>query len=288
MNDAMLWLYRQFHTDSLPETPYRCYLCGRWHGEECYPVAKGIPDTFNSHYLAQSPSSPWLCRACSWYLDNRIGHPEFRKMSLIVSHDSWQNWQRDTMKADIVRWLRDGLDEDAYLVVSLSKKKHILLQANQNTRTSTYLSIQVEEQVAYLTRSIWERIESSFMRLLAMGHNKGEILSGNLYANTIRKHGQIREALMLNEDLARWRNSPQIELVSYVTVIEKEETHESTADRDGNDSSRVTAPESRLDANRPGVQSEVPHGHLATSRKQRQGVRHDEQHAEQVSQQSLF
>lgn len=281
------WLYQQFVGDIVAGEA-RCYLCGV-PCQSAAPVAKGVPDTFNSHYLAQCPSSGVLCAACAWYLDNTLDHPAFRKMSLIVQRDSWRNWPRETMKMDIERWLRDGIEHESYLVVSLSKKKHILLQAGMTNAGARRLIVQVEEQPCYVYATEWERLNAAFSALLALGHNKGEILSGQLYAQTLRKHGRIADALALSQDLAPYRKSPLLELLSYVTIIEKEEEkHESTITGDGANPSGVTAAESRVDANRPGVQSPLPHGHLAASRKQRGGSRPDEQHPEQISQQPLF
>lgn len=288
MIGTVSWLYRQFIPEPMPETTYRCYLCGQWHGEEYYPVVKGVPDTFNSHYLASAPSSPFLCAACAWYLDNKLEHPAFRKMSLIVREFSWFNWERSGMKEYITMAVSRGIEQNEYLVVSLSKKKHILLQAPMNAQGSKLLAIQLEEQVAYVDQSIWQIMNRSFMALAGLGHNKSEILSGQLYANTLRKHGQVQTALQHNQMLTPYRNSPQLELLSYVTIIEKEEKDESATTGDGDDPSRVAAPESRLDADRPGVQGEISHGHLAAGRKQRQGSRDDVQHAQQVRQQSLF
>lgn len=124
MNTALLWLYQQQHTEMPRSGDEHCYLCAASCAAS-HPVERGIADTFNSHYLAQSPHSRFLCDACSWYLDNGIGHPAFLKMSLIVSPRSWRNWQRETMKSDITQWLTFGLEEESYLVVSLTKKKHI-------------------------------------------------------------------------------------------------------------------------------------------------------------------
>lgn len=211
-------LYAQHDGTALPG-PAQCYLCGSSCASE-YTVAKGIADTFNSHYLAKRPSSPILCSACYWYFNGK-DHPDFRKMSLVVQRDSWRNWQRDAMKADISRWLADGLENDAYLVVSLSKKKHILLQAPMNAKGSREMAIQVEEQVAHVTLSEWQHMDNAFMELLRLGHNKGEILSGDLYGQTLRKHGRIALALMWSNELELWRKSPQIELLSYVTIFEK-------------------------------------------------------------------
>src|SRR5437899_1376413 len=212
------WLYHQFGGTARSGDAL-CYLCGAVCAKE-YTIAKGIADTFNSHYLSRAPSSPYLCTACWWYF-NEKDHPEFRKMSLVVQKENWQNWTRGAMKADIERWLTDGLDADSYLAVSLSKKKHILLQAPLNSQRSHELALQVEEQVAHVRREDWQWMDHAFMRLLALGHGKGEILSGELHGQTLRKHGRLAEALMYSQHLEVWRKSPQIELLSYVTMYEK-------------------------------------------------------------------
>ena len=116
MNSAISWLYAQFVGQPEPGAQ-SCYLCGAACTEQ-RRVAKGLADTFNSHYLAACPSSPYLCAACAWYFDSKAAHPDFRKMSLIVARDSWQQWPREQMAADIERWLSDGLEADPYLVVT--------------------------------------------------------------------------------------------------------------------------------------------------------------------------
>lgn len=220
LNTAISLLYRHCVGDP-PMGQSFCYLCGS-PCPETYTVAKGLADTFNSHYLAHAPSSSFLCPACQWYFDNSQGlHPEFRKMSLVVTSTSWYTWQRERMKNDILSWLTQGISEQAYLVISLSKKKHILLQSPLNVAGSRTLSLQIEEQVAHFTLDDWLYIDERFMRLLALGHGKGEILSGDLYTSMLRKHGQIGEALLLSAQLDPWRSSAPIELVSYVTIVEK-------------------------------------------------------------------
>lgn len=221
MNHPLHWLYQQ-HVGSIPSGSATCYLCGTGCTEQ-HPIAKGIADTFNSHFLARSPSSSFLCAACFWYLDSKSSHPDFRKMSILVRCNEWQNWQRGSMKQDIEQWLSSGLPAAAFLVVSLSKKKHILLQAPLNAAGSRHLAIQVEEQVTHVDLTMWHAINRPFLRLLALEHGKGEILSGNLYSSRLRNHGQYAEALFLSRQLERWRNSPQIELLSYVTIVQEKE-----------------------------------------------------------------
>lgn len=197
-------------------------------------------------------------------------------MSLIVRQDIWRNWPRDAMKSNITQWLSRGLDDDAYLVVSLSKKKHILLQAPMNAKGSRELAIQVEEQVAHVSFAQWLYIDNAFMSLLRLGHNKGEILSGDLYGATLKKHGRIVEALMLSNKLEPWRKSPQIELLSYVTIFEKGQDVDGFEDRAGNsatiregarDTAHSIAPaSSRVVRNRQRVPQQVQDGHLENIR----------------------
>jgi hypothetical protein len=221
INHPIHWLHSQF-VRLEPSGSKHCYLCGSLCTDE-YTVQKGIADTFNSHYLARFPSSPVLCVACWWYFNDKKEHPDFRMMSLVVCRNSWQNWPRETMKADMTKWLEHGLEHDAYLAVSLSKKKHILLQAPMNAASSRELAIQVEEQVAHLSLSEWQHMDDLFMKLVLLGHNKGEILSGDLYGQTLKKHGHFKEALMYSNELEEWRKSPQIELLSYVTIVDRGE-----------------------------------------------------------------
>ncbi len=282
------WLYAQC-VSAIPSGQAQCYLCGTSCTEQ-YPVAKGIADTFNSHFLCKVPSSSWLCAACQWYFDSKAGHPDFRKMSLIVAQGAWHNWQRAEMKTEIGLWVSHGLETDTYLVCSLSKKKHILLQAPLNAKGTKLLAIQVEERIAYVDQSTWQLMNRSFMRLLELGHNKGEILSGQLYGNTLRKHGQIKEAMSHSQMLDPYRNSAQLELLSYVTIVEKGEDIErdQPGSGDGSGIPGSLATQSSMESDRPRVQIQVQDGHLDASRDQRSSVRTDEQHVDEVSQQPLW
>lgn len=289
MNHPIHWLFSQFGGTCVSGQRV-CYLCGT-PCDELHSVAKGIADTFNSHYLARCPSSPSLCPACYWYLADR-SHPDFRKMSLMVWETGWKQWARTDMKADIEGTLQHGMGEDAYLVCSLSKKKHILLQAPLNTAGAKMLAVQVEEQVAYLDYSAWEYLDRRFMALLALGHNKGEILSGNLYGNTLRKHGRIDDALRFSAELEPYRNSAALDLLSYVTIIDKES--EETLDA-SNTRRTAATPEhgsgsavGGLDADRRRIQSAVPHGHLDAVRDQHSGRRPHDDEPGPVSQPSLW
>lgn len=244
-----------------------------------------------------------MCAACAWYLDNSAGHPAFLKMSLIVQQDSWRNWQRADMKADMTRWLTDGLDAESYLVVSLTKKKHILMQAPCNAASTRTLSIQVEENRATLDLDTWRTMDAAFLALLQMGHHKGEILSGTLYAYTLRKHGQVARALRLSSQLEPFRQSPELELLSYVTIVDEVVTQESeetsatargtgddeqTGAGDGDHSSRGIAAQSGLEPDRQRVQIKVSRRDMDAVRDQRGGSGTHEQHAPEVSQHALF
>ena len=261
------WLYNQFVGNSAQGDAI-CYLCGNTCSKQ-HSVIKSIADTFNSHYLARAPSSGYICDACHWYFNDK-SHTEFRKMSLVVRRDSWQNWARETMKQDIIKWLTEGLEADSYLVVSLSKKKHILLQAPQNGQGSRELAIQVEEQVAHISLQNWQHMDNAFMSLLQLGHNKGEILSGDLYAGTLRKHLRLMEALKYSEQLEPWRKSPQIELLSYVTIFEKGQetigTNGSIPEGIGDTADSGGTAQSRVERTKLGRVEDIQRDHLAKVR----------------------
>jgi hypothetical protein len=297
MHNPLHWLFQQAGQAITPGA-HLCYLCGH-DCTESHLVSKVIADTFNSHWRAQCRSSAFLCDACAWYLDSKAGHADYRKMSLVVTETIWRNWQRADMKTDIARWLASGIEEDAYLVVSLSKKKHILLQAPLNAGHVPSLAIQVEEQQAYFGASDWHQIEQPFMALLALGHNKGEILSGDLYANTLRKHGQLSEAMRLNTQLDPWRNSPLIELYSYTTIIEEKgtkevdgtgrgESTERTGAGDATDRRCLAIADGGMEEHRPRVQESVQSGDLATIRGTHSSSGTDDGNAASVSQSSLW
>jgi hypothetical protein len=295
MNNSTTWLYRQY-LGILPQGSALCYLCGT-PCPETHSVAKSIADTFNSHAFAQCPSSPYLCAACQWYLNGKAGHPDFRKMSIIVQRETWRSWERTAMKQDIGCWLEGELDQDAYLVISLTKKKHLLLQAPLNLASSHTLAIQIEERVAYLTRSDWQEMDTAFMTLLGLGHSKGEILSGELHTAMLRKHGDLRTALLTSQQLDVWRGSPQLDLLSYVTLQQEKEDIQSDNDprtepgggrtrvlpaRDGDPSTRGSTTQGRVQRHGLGRVGQVSNDDLDNSRD------NGSQHGSDVQQLSLF
>lgn len=294
---ALHWLFQQ--TGNAVEAGVEaCYLCDA-DCTQAHHVGKAIADTFNSHFLARRRSSSYLCDACAWYLDSKAGHPDFRKMSLIVAEHSWRQWQRSEMKADIERWLRDGLEEDGYLVVSLTKKKHILLQAPLNAGgVPSGLAIQVEEQVAYVGAASWQQITHPFTALLALGHGKGEILSGELYAHTLRKHGRLSEAFQWSKQLDQWRNSALIELYSYVTILEERENKQdgsgggdrTLSERSGDATNRYrsTTLAGGLEIDRFRLQKPVPGRDLETIRGAHSHGSEDDSESPGISQQTLW
>src|SRR5581483_2400129 len=294
METPTRWLSQQSGHDIQPGNQV-CYLCGESCAEG-HLVSTSIAETFNSHSLAQCRSSASLCAACAWYLDSKAGHPDFRKMSLVVMRSSWRNWQRADMRADIERWLAHGLEEDAYLVVSLTKKKHILLQSPLNAGGGpSGLAVQVEENRAYFGPAEWQAVAQPFTRLLSLGHQKGEILSGNLYAGTLRKHGQLEETLRLSERLSPWRNSPLIELYSYVTLLEEKGTEDFDGigrDQPGTgdgapDGSRASA-DGRVEKRRSRIQEPLPRRNLAPIRGTHRHSRTDDGNPASASQPNLW
>lgn len=293
--EALHWLYQQSGGMALPGDD-TCYLCG----QSCAPghvVKHAIAETFNSHWRAQCRSSNVLCAACAWYLDSKAGHPDYRKMSLVVQARTWRNWQRSEMKADIERWLTQGLEAASYLVVSLTKKKHLLLQAPLNAGgISSGLAIQVEERIAYASASSWQQIAAPFLALLTLGHGKSEILSGQLYAHTLRKHGRLSEVIRLSKQLDQWRDSALIELYSYVTIVEEKEQIQDdrrgdtdrTESGDAADRRSVSIAPGGLEIDQPGLQIAVPGRNLATIRGTYRHRQSDDSDTSGISQQTLW
>ena len=295
MNHPIHWLYQQY--DGVVETGnVWCYLCGSVCTEQ-HAVKAAIADTFNSHFLCLAPSSPFVCDACAWYFDRSAGHPDFYKMSLIVEEYHWHNWQRDQMKLSISDWLKFGISTNAYLVCSLTKKKHILLQAPMNVKGSRVLAVQVEEQVAHVDQAVWALLNQAFMRLLDLGHNKSEALSGDLYSNTLRKHGQIKEAMLHSDMLAPYRGSPALTLLSYVTIVDKAQSESEVSAHDTTTNNQPEAETAghgsrsgvgRVDGDTSRLQKQIPHGHLDAGRDQHRGDSQNDDQSGSLSQSPLW
>lgn len=109
-------------------------------------------------------------------------------------------------------------------MVSLAKKKHLLPLASVNppTPSGCPFGVQVELDRVSLSKTEWATLAGAFDALLDLGFLKGEILSGNYSAHSLRKIGPTKhfrhEAI-----IAGYRPSALLTLVSYVTMLDEDE-----------------------------------------------------------------
>lgn len=202
-----------------------CCLCG-YGTAETVPIETVIRDTFTNHGMCRCPSSRVVCLACNHYFNHRWlpegfkKSAEYRLLSLIATPGGWHSWQRNQMRADIETWLRDG-NPGGVFVVALSKKKHLVPLATVNPPGGRHFTVQVEEERVRVGPDLWRSPDEAFQALLSLGCFKGEILSGNYSAHTVRKVG-FASIRAHDRRVQPFRGGGMLTLVSYVTVLEKE------------------------------------------------------------------
>lgn len=218
------FLYRAATGKSVQPGAAVCCLCGLRCGG-AIPVEAVIKDTFTNHGLCRVPSSKVACEACDHYFNYRWDagqkyESEYRKHSMKVFADRWEDWDRKDMAMDIAEWVLRGCPE-CVLVVGLSKKKHCLPLAVVNPPGKSFV-VQVEESRVMVTQSTWISLKATFEELMGMGCHKGEIMSGNYYHATLKKVG-VSPIMKLDRVIAPHRPSDLLTLVSYVTVVEEDD-----------------------------------------------------------------
>jgi hypothetical protein len=218
---ATHFLYRAATGRTVAPGPHSCLFCGLACAESV-PASQVIRDTFTNHGMCRCPRSTRVCQACDHYFNYRweVGQKylsEYRKHSHKVTAAAWESWQREDMRADIERWLREGCPE-CVLVAALSKKKHCLPLAPINLPGRSF-AVQLEEETVQVPAGAWTSLAAAFDRLLALGLTKGAILSGQYHHAALRKSGDVAEVLRLDRAVAPWRPSGLLTLLSYITVL---------------------------------------------------------------------
>lgn len=221
---ATHFLYRAVTGQSVPSGDDLCLLCGISCGPGTVPVKEVIRDTFTNHGMCRAPHSRAVCPACGHYFNHRwlpagFKKPaEYRLLSIRILTDRMEMWPRERMRPNLETMLRDGCPE-CVLVVSLSKKKHLLPFAPVNPPSRSF-AVQVEEETVQLSAGAWFPLAQAFDALLALDIPKGAILAGNYHHAGLRK-APLAEVLRWDAAIAPWRPSGLLTLLSYVTLLEE-------------------------------------------------------------------
>jgi len=231
-------LYQASGGEPFPEGDVLCVLCGAGcPGDRTTPIQEVVRDTFTNHGMCRAQNSRVVCPACTHYFNHRWDIPgskkpgEYRRCSLRVVGDSWSAWQRASMRADLEGWLRDGLPGPAVLVVALSKKKHLLPMASVHPGGARAFSLMLEEERVRLCARDWIPLSQTFDTLLGLGCGKGEILTGNYSAQTLRRL-DLTALRRLDRVIGPWRGSGLLTLVSYTTLLEQDDADDDSDSAD--------------------------------------------------------
>lgn len=293
--DATRWLYDQATADDA--TAWRsggaawCYLCGSACPDRApsQPMKVAMRDTFTNHDLARRRDSGWVCPACSWYLDTANGQRlGWLTHAWRVTPQEHAEWPRTAWRGDLDTLLLDGVALDAPTVFSIttSYKKHLLLLAPV-THDARRLAVQFEQQTVWLTPDLWRAMTGPFDALRVLGHSKAEILSGVAHPAVLARHGRIGYALALLSALAPYRGGLPLALLTHIApALAKHE--EETDDRSGDPGDGGGDPALPVGRDQPGVQEQVPAGHLGAGAESDDDARAHGAGPRHVAQQTLF
>lgn len=202
-----------------------CYICGQ-AAELSQPVQAALADTFMDHDLALAPTSPVVCVPCA----TLFKADTWRRRHWWLTPTSVTEWTREAMRTTIADWFVSPYPVIA--VVALTKKKwRPLLTARASYRET--LTIQFELQRVTVDAPTWHHVLGHLDALLALGHTRTEVLTGDLHLTTMKKHGQLRTVMQHMTALSPYHGTPLLAFVSYATptLNEKEETNDEPTDR---------------------------------------------------------
>lgn len=180
---------------SVPSGPHACWFCAQ-------PCAEGrrpeevIRSTFSDMARARAGGDGPVCVACAFYLDFKILRPgQQRAMGLFTKTVTlwdgggaprWEEWERESMADDLLRWDRDGLPEPGYLTTNYSKQKHVLPWARRSEQADRSPWITTDQGYVRLPFD-WPVLAWCFATLWRDGHRKGSILDRQLDAWALAK-----------------------------------------------------------------------------------------------------
>lgn len=192
------------------QSPY-CYLCGGTTDDIGWPREGTIPETFTHVSRVAQPDSDTVCQACvalqskSTWECYVAAHPE---AGLKTGHAvSWRNyshaaWAGHHECPSRDRW-RDLLvsppDPPFVYVIAVSSQKHLLFTSQVAHSRDTYPLI-MEEDRLIVRRDVLARVLDAFEALLALGHSRDQVLSGQYDSHRVlkiglRAHRQAEDAI---------------------------------------------------------------------------------------------
>lgn len=291
--DAIRWLYDQA-TAGDPDA-WRsggagwCYLCGGASpdGPPAQPAHVAMRPTFTNHDLARRRDSVWVCPACAWYLDTASGHRlGWLTHAWRITPTTYAEWPRAAWRGDLDDLLLYGaaLTAPTVLSITTSYKKHVLLLAPV-THDARRPAVQFEQQTVWLAPDLWRAMTDPFDALRALGHSKAEILTGVLHPAALARHGQIGVALRHMAQLAPYRGGLALALLVHIApALERREDDDRSGDT-GDGGGVAALPVGR---DQPGLQGQVPAGHLAAGAGPRDDDGADDARSRHVAQPALF
>lgn len=205
--------------------PDTCWFCGAsCHGAA--RVADIVRSTFSDMDRARAGADGPVCEACAFYLDFKFLRPgQKRGMGLYTktvivwagAEPRWEEWPRERMADDVLRWDEYCLPEPAYLTCNYSKQKHVLPWAKLSSDDGSRPWISTDNGDVLLRRDfpglLW-----CLAWLWSRGYPKTLLPHGVLAAHALAKSDNPALDLRAAGALRRIGAGPELEYLSYIVT----------------------------------------------------------------------
>lgn len=226
------FLFRAEHGRLCREGPVSCWLCGGATPEDAACPDDVIRSTYSDHARARKGGEiEVVCEACEWYFDHKILRPGgkrgmgFYTKSILVWPDRWDEWLRENMAADLLHWMEEGLPQPAILALNYSKQKHVIPgnEASPAARVNpagTHLPWIATDTGQVAPPAELPDILAVIGDLWRRGYPKSLIAQGVPGGHVLRGAEDPGGDISLHRWLARWANTPEMDLCTYIVTEE--------------------------------------------------------------------
>jgi hypothetical protein len=210
-----------------------CYLCGTTPA----PNKLALKNTFTAHCFAKFPESDRLCDRCQFSIDTRANYwnETKGKYSLLYARNwSWL-YQGDRLispvfdgehegfpvvknlatRVEMRNWLLNPPEPPFTMAIAESGQKHILFLA-QEAQSKDLFPVQFEMDAVLIRRSFFAELLDIFERLMGLGANKSDIVSGQYKSQFLLSAYLDPDFQEWDAAIAKQRGGRLLELVAHV------------------------------------------------------------------------
>jgi len=211
-----------------PAAPGRhtCAVCGLPTTSETR-VQTVLRPTFTDIALLRRPESRHVCPACAWYFD----HQEVRRANWWLAADGATEIARGDLRRVIDEQLATPPAADGYLLITVSKRKHIALRAPLNLAGSHARRVQFETDTLTLHAADWFRLTAA-VDALRVVHTWQEILADNYQSWRVGRWANVAEFVAARAVARPYLRTPYLDIVKFVSVVGQKDAGDTGEDHD--------------------------------------------------------